>query len=57
MSGTNGVPPVGQQNNGPSQQELDLINQGVTQLAAGFLLLLNGEQKKIQSETAAEINK
>ena len=40
-----------------SAQEEAALTQGVGTVAAGFLLLLHGEQKKMLNETANEINK
>jgi hypothetical protein len=49
--------PGTQQTEGLSQEQQAIINQGVAQLSAGFLMLMHGEQKKMLNQTAAEMNK
>ncbi len=49
--------PATQQTSGLSAEQNQIVNQAVGQLAAGFLMLMHGEQKKMLNETAAEINK
>lgn len=48
---------TGQQQTGISAEDMAKINEGVEMVAAGFLMAMHGEQKKLLNEASAETNK